>query len=277
MLPREIPAPVAAPVFRESVTDEPPRTGKGMSDELERAELLVREAWEKPNGRARVALARKAIAICSDTPDAWVLLGYFGEGNWYKKRSSFERAVEVATKSLGGKQLMKRFKGRFWVEVETRPYMRAREGLGYSYWKTGDREKAINEYKDLLELNPPDDQGVRYRLASWYLRQARHKDLTALLQRFANDPSATWPWTHALLAFVTEGNTPNSRLQLRAARYANRSVADHLLGRKLIPPQPPEVIGMGDEREALAYALENLECWNMMPGAVAWLAANEAD
>ncbi len=64
--------------------------------------------------------------------------------------------------------------GHFWGIVETRPYMRARLGLAFTLWGTGERDAAIEQAQDMLRLNPGDNQGVRYPLMLWLLETERH-------------------------------------------------------------------------------------------------------
>ena len=56
-------------------------------------------------------------------------------------------------------------KGDFWSFIETRPYMRAKAQLTDELWAAGFAEESIKHYKDMIELNPNNNQGVRYILA----------------------------------------------------------------------------------------------------------------
>ena len=53
--------------------------------------------------------------------------------------------------------------GDFWLIFETRPYMRARAALAATLWRLGRREEAVEHQRELLRLNPRDNQGLRYR------------------------------------------------------------------------------------------------------------------
>src|SRR3546814_18004768 len=46
------------------------------------------------------------------------------------------------------------------------PYMRARAGLAITLWRLGDQQAAIDHYRAMLILNPNDNQGIRYLLAT---------------------------------------------------------------------------------------------------------------
>lgn len=43
--------------------------------------------------------------------------------------------------------------------------MRARAALAGTLWRLGRREEAVDHQRELLRLNPNDNQGLRYRQA----------------------------------------------------------------------------------------------------------------
>lgn len=57
----------------------------------------------------------------------------------------------------------------WWMDIYTRPYMRARQGLGLLYQMQGRYDEAIKEFKELLLRSPNDNQGMRYLVAPAYL------------------------------------------------------------------------------------------------------------
>ena len=72
-------------------------------------------------------------------------------------------------------------------DLETRPYMRARAGLGEALRVTGKKVAAIPNFMEMLELNPGDNQGVRYILAAKLLDIGRMNELKVLLERCADE------------------------------------------------------------------------------------------
>jgi hypothetical protein len=48
----------------------------------------------------------------------------------------------------------------------------------------------------------------------------------------------------------------------------------YLLGHKSLPGALPELIGFGDESEAVAYFARALSAWLRTPGALEWLRQN---
>ena len=94
---------------------------------------------------------------------------------------SYYRKAVVAGKEALGPDGFKEYAGSFWGFRETRPYMRARLGLGEALWATGEKDAAIENFQEMLELNPGDNQGIRYVLAAKLLAAGRMNELKSLL------------------------------------------------------------------------------------------------
>lgn len=214
-------------------------------------------------------LAKKALKIDPDCADALVLLAE----NAATLSEAFElygQGVRAAERSLG-KDFLKEYAGYFWGTVETRPYMRARAGLADCLWRLGRREEAVEHYQQMLELNPGDNQGIRYRLVNHLLELDRMGDADALLHRYPDDGAAEWFYTSALLEFRRFGDSAESRRLLSRARRANRHVPAYLLGERQLPQFLPEYIQPGQADEAVSYVAAALPVWRAIPGAITWL------
>jgi tetratricopeptide (TPR) repeat protein len=114
-------------------------------------------------------------------------------------RSKKPAAPEAGELALGPRGF-KEYAGHFWGFLETRPYMRARAGLAGTLQQLGDVDAALAHYRDMLKLNPNDNQRIRYVLAGALLRQDDYSALKDLLAAH-EDGSAFWLYTQALLAF----------------------------------------------------------------------------
>jgi len=229
------------------------------------------EAWDA-RGAQRIALARKALQVSADCADAYVLLAEETAESLAEKRELYEQGVAAGERALG-ERMFREEAGSFWGILETRPYMRARAGLAQVLWLLGEREAAVAHYQEMLRLNPNDNEGVRDLLINCLLALGRDEEAGQLLKDHAEDGMATWLYSWALWAFRQEGDSAQARRRLRNALKQNRHVPDFLLGRKRLPRQLPDLIGFGDEREAVAYAAFALENWQRTPGALEWLAA----
>ena len=240
-------------------------------DPLWRAQDLMYQAWEARTKRERIALARKALKISDLCADAHVLLAEEAAKNLVEMREFYERGLAAGERALGP-EAFEEDVGHFWGLLDTRPYMRARIGLAETLWQLGERGAAIDHVQDMLRLNPGDNQGVRYRLASWFLTTGDHDALKELLGAYDDDGSAEWTYATALLAFRENGKTKAAKSALKAAWNSNAHVPDFLLRTKQMPKRLPGFYALGSEDEAVLYVLDNLDNWSSTPGALEWLA-----
>ena len=240
---------------------------------LEQAQDLMYDAWEAPSAKRGVALARKALSICPDCADAYVLLAQESADSLEEARDLFAQGVAAGERALGP-EAFRECEGHFWGFVETRPYMRARQGLAQCLWWLGEREAAVAHFQEMLRLNPNDNQGIRYTLAACLLELERDSELVELLGRFKDEPTAAWAYTRALADFRRRGESSRAAQLLTRAIKVNPHVPPFLLGKRRLPRHLPDSIGFGDESEAIAYVAEFGEGWHGTPGAFAWLAAS---
>ncbi len=240
----------------------------GEETPLDRAQEVMYQAFEAAAAE-QVRLARKALEISPDCADAYVMLAEHAE-TAEEARTHFEQGVAAGERVLG-KQAFEEHVGHFWGVLETRPYMRARQGLAQCLWEAGCREEAAEHYQELLRLNPNDNQGVRYSLATLLLDLDRDEDLRRLLAKYEDDASAVWAYTKTLLAFRERGESPQANKLLAQATKVNKHVPAYLLGHKQLPHDLPPYISMGGEDEAVSYAVGNRRGWLNTPGAISWL------
>lgn len=238
---------------------------------LERAQDIAYEAWEATTKRRRLALARRALEVSEDCADAYVILAEETARNAEEARDLYEQGVKAGERAIGTRGF-KEMEGHFWGFIETRPYMRAREGLADALWELGERAEAVEHYREMLRLNPNDNQGIRYILATCLLTMGDDAALSKLLKKYERDPTAAWLYTRALWLFRREGAGRKADAALAKAFAQNPFVPLYLSGFKKLPKRLPAYIGFGDEDEAVAYVYENVEPWAETPGAIEWFA-----
>ena len=236
---------------------------------VDAAQDIIYDAWDSSDKRRRIALAKKALEISPLCADAYVLLAQETARNLDQAIELYRQGVEAGEKAIG-RAAFRDDIGHFWGFLKTRPYMRARQGLAQTLWDKGLRDEAITHYRDMLRLNPNDNQGVRYLLLDCLLIVDRDDDAADLMKRY-KDGSAAWSWSRALLVFRQSGDCPKSRSALSEAIGDNTHVASLLLGDKKMPRQLPAYIGIGDKNEAVAYVHGATAAWAATPGALAWL------
>ena len=238
---------------------------------LDVAQNLVFDAWSATSRKVRKAKALEAIALTPLCADAFAILASLERTGSVAELEMWRKAIAAGEQSLGAKAF-REMEGEFWGWTETRPYMRARQGLGLALWRRGDLAEAAVEFTDMLRLNPNDNQGIRYILVTILLELGRHDDTTALLARYEED-SAVWAYSAALLAFQRLGEGAEARRKLDAALRANAHVPGYLLGTAAMPKSRSPFMGIGDHSEAQNYAENNASLWTSTPGAIDWLRA----
>lgn len=243
----------------------------GKKGPLDMAQDIIYSAWETEPLRQKVALAKKALGISPDCADAYVILAD-STANIGEAAALFREGVKAGERAIG-KEGFEKFAGHFWGVLETRPYMRARSGLAECLWEGGQREESVEHYKDMLRLNPGDNQGLRYVLAPKLILMGRYNEVEALFKEYEDEGTAEWEYGKALLAFRKNGGGAAAREALAAAVKCNKYVPKYLLAEKRMPIELPQYVGFGDENEAVSYVYGSLEVWKETAGALLWLSS----
>ena len=219
----ETPADHALPDRRAMESYLATVAGGRRDDAIARAQNVMYDAWDRKTSRSRVALARKALSISPLCADAYNLLAAEA-ATTAEARDLYARALEAGELALGPEGF-EEYDGHFWGFLETRPYMRARHGLALALLKLGEEEQAMEHFRAMLKLNPGDNQGIRYLLLGSLLRRDDIPALKALLADYADEWSAYWLYTRALVAYREgQGSTPTTVKLLKDARSANEHV-----------------------------------------------------
>lgn len=264
-------APPADPRSMESVLASIGRRAAhyAADEALLDAQDLMYEAFDA-RGARRAALARQALAISPDCADAYVLLAEETASSVEEARELLEQGVVAGERALGPRPF-EEDAGYFWGLLETRPYMRARAALAETLWALDRREEAVEHHRELLRLNPNDNQGLRYLQAQWLLWLEAYDELDSLSTTYEDDAAAAFAYTKALAAYRRNGASPEARQLLDKAHEINPHVIGYLTGRKALPKRLPDYVGFGDASEAIDYASSAAALWARVPGALAWL------
>ncbi|MCW5799327.1 MAG: hypothetical protein KIT40_12550 [Nitrospira sp.] len=239
------------------------------SHTMEQAQALISQAWEARTARQAAAFARQALALCPDCADAYTVLAESQARSPEEACLLYQQGVEAGRRHLG-EAFFDGQTGHFWGLIETRPYMRARQGLANCLWALGRKEDSIAHGEALLELNPDDNQGVRYGLLSRYLAVGDEAGATRLFQQYTHDSSAAFLWSHVLLD-LRRGEQIAAKKALQAAMQGNPHVADLFVGKRKPPVRVPTQFAPGDRHEAALYFAGFAEAWLASSDAMAWL------
>ena len=169
--PEVTPDPFASPKPKGKIPKiDPMSHTKASSDETRRewaAYLFDRGMDHLWVGWEQVAEAyyKTALQLDPDHADAWSHIANrrFGEGQLSEALTCYERGIAAAqARTIGDPET---YPGPFWLDIDSRPFMRALHGCGLCLWRMGRLGEARRVFARMHELNPRDNQGVRFLLA----------------------------------------------------------------------------------------------------------------
>jgi tetratricopeptide (TPR) repeat protein len=232
---------------------------KSQSESLDRAQQKVYDAWET-QGKRRYQLAKEALALSENCADAYLLLAEQIKDS-AERIALYRKAIAAAHKVLG-RNWEQKYQGIFWLEIDTRPLMRAMARLAMDLQCEDELEEALTIYRKLLALNPRDNQGIRYLIAGCLYEAGCDAELAKVLADNKDDDAAAMRYTEALYVFKTSGDSTQARKVLLRAFECNPFVPIFLSEVVEMPEEAPSTIGFGDEREAIAYVFDNGYLWD---------------
>ncbi|WP_066065467.1 SEC-C metal-binding domain-containing protein [Neobacillus soli] len=261
------PASTLRQLISEDVSNKKKKSPVVSRHDEERARNLIYDAFQS-EGKHRYNLAEEALRLNPNCVDAYVLLAERTK-TLEEAILLYEKGIQVGERELG-KAFLKENKGYFWGLIETRPFMRAKLHYAEALSQLGKVNESLQQYEELLELNPMDNQGVRYSLFVAYIDSGEFKKAGNLLQQY-EEASAQGLYNKLLLELHEKGFTKNAVKLLKAAKKENKHVVAYLTDEKRLPDYPPDYYGFGDENEAIVYADMHLRLWRKIDGVREWL------
>lgn len=124
--------------------------------------------------------------------------------------------------------------------------------------------------REILKLNPNDNQGIRHLLTGFYLELEMMDELILLLGDYSEDMGSFLQYTRALLAY--RQSSPEANDIARSAIDANKHIPGVLSKCRLHPTSNNGYITLGEMDEAIYYVNNNIKPWIRTPGAIEWIA-----
>lgn len=225
----------------------------------EQAQDIAYRAWSE-EGPERLDLAYEALETSPDCADAYLILALAGVDP-AKNLELARAAVERTFLDPGDQDL--------YSVVTLRPYLRIQVAYARYLADTGQPERALARYRELLQRSPEDGQGVRYHLLRLLLALGRDDEAWGLLDTNP-DETAEWSYNRLLVAWRREGDTARTQRILAESLARNPLVPAALLGP--VPLELPEWVAKGNQDEAAAYAVELGRVWHEVPRALDYLS-----
>ncbi len=231
------------------------------------ADEWIDRAWDARTPAARAKNARKALALDPEAIDAYVILALSSDAP--AERSALLREAVRIGKRRWAEEIKRPSQHHFWLDIKTRPFMRAAHNLALSLWEQGERDEAASLAGFLLKLNPNDNQGIRYLALDWNGALGNWNAVGRLLKRYRDDAGTGYLYAAALDAF-RKGDGADALLN--EARETNPHVPELLTGSSPMPEQSDlPYVEFGSREEAAGYVRSGREAWSNVPGALEWL------
>jgi tetratricopeptide (TPR) repeat protein len=182
----------------------------------------------------------------------------------------YQRAIDLF-RSTKGEKYFEENKGYFWGMLESRPFMMHLLEQAMLLWDAGQRDRAVSQLQYLLELNPNDNQGVRYVLMSRLLELDRLDEAQELFDFYDEEYSADWLFSKLLLSIKSNQNKDIIEELYEEAVEENEFIIPFLVGKKKIPKVLPSFYSPGDENEAIIYVDLAQRAWKNNKKAIKML------
>lgn len=244
------------------------REGSGTPRSKDVARGLVNTALRVRSARKKLALLRSALDRDADCSTARVELAdvEFQNGNWKACLAAYD---EVIARELPHWQSRH---PAWWTERETRPLLRSLHGRAMTLWHQGRHADAAGQFEHLLDLNPRDNQGVRFFIPLLHLLADNQEEAVEFFERYGAEfpgdyaePSLLFGWG---LSFSLEGNEAEARDKYRQGILKNIFIAPMLLEE----PEPARGLWHPNDRAEPNYASEFIDSyavlWDREPGAL---------
>jgi len=247
------------------------QTSRITDQKAHEAQQLVYDAWEAATDEDEQDLIRQALAIDPANVDALLQAAVYAGVEGEEEIELLRKVVAIGKKNLGPKAF-KEYAGAFWGFIETRPYMRARQRLAEALRVAGRLDEAMAEYQAMLELNPGDNQGVRYSLLPCLLMLNRLADARKLFEKYPEECefNAVFAWGRVLERFLA-GDLSAAEAAVAGARKQNPHMQVFVKGHRQLPRLLPEAYEPGSKEEAVCFAGVLRAAWSKHPAALKWL------
>jgi tetratricopeptide (TPR) repeat protein len=229
---------------------------------------LVAAALRVRSGAKRIALLRAAVEHDAECAPARIELAdwEFQNGNWKNCLAAYEELItrEAPRWPVPGMT--------WWVNRETRPYLRALYGRAMTLWHQGHYARAAEQFEDLLALNAADNQGVRFFIPLLRLLCEEPEAAASFYEWYQQtypsdyvEPSFSFGWG---LTLSLCGAEAEAKARYREGILKNVYIAPMLLEE----PEPPRHFWHPNDRAEPNYAAEFIDSyavlWDREPGAL---------
>jgi tetratricopeptide (TPR) repeat protein len=208
----------------------------------------------------RTACLRKAIEQDSDCVLARIELADadYQAGRWSECRRGYQEVIDREARRWRGES------PDWWEDTETRPYLRALYGRAMTEWHGGRFAETARDLRNILRLNPRDNQGVRFLIPLVHLLGEEDANALETLREYDRSYPGDYCEPSLLfgkgLALWKAGEEEEAASAYKAGMLKNLYIAPLLLD---LPLPPPEIWHPNDRSE-LSYAQDFIQSYAVL-------------
>ncbi len=256
-------------VDKDSWRFEEPMSAELLDEELYDGVSLLDEGME----REAEKVFRTIIEEFPQHIDAYHHLAIACDRRGKKKEALqlWETAVEIGRNcfpedfSMGTSRLE-------WGWLENRPFLRACQGLGLAYLERGEIRKSLEIFKDMVSMNPNDNQGIRGLVIETCFMLKKPGEVLKVCDQYPDDAMSDTLYGRPL-ALIQLGKTKDSEKAMKEAIKYLPLVGKELMKRRHRRPKDMTYgcVTMGGADEAFEYWERYGAYWKETSGAIEFI------
>lgn len=243
-----------------------------LTDSVEdRSQDYFYQAMEATNEQEQAQLLTQSLDLDPDNVDSNLVRVHLTELSIEDEVEELKRITEVAEGKLGA-TVFENERGKFWSNPRTRPYMRACGEYADVLFAIGRTPWAIKEWEKMVELNPSDNQGIRFRLLVAYIECENYRKAGEILELHQSEIGSqpVMAWANVIHEYETAGER-KAVATLDQAREQNKFVSAYVTGMKKVPVHVPESYQLGSKEQAEYFAADIVSMFSFHKEARKWV------
>lgn len=254
---------------KEKLQEEEEIQKEEIDENFEKAQALIKEAWQYKNFNKKKKLAKEAIEICDYCVDAYIILAKDNSKSNEEKKELLEKAVKGSLKLLGVSDISEITK-ETWNLPEITSFLGSSYNLLFQLWNMGERRKAIDLGLEILKYDEKDMLMIRCTLVSFMILENNIDEAEAFLEKYKNDSLTSFKYSKVVVEYL-KGNLEKSEEALKEAYKFNPYVIAYILNQKRLPETLPKIKSFRSEEAAVNYMTNGIEVWKNTNGLKKWV------
>jgi tetratricopeptide (TPR) repeat protein len=145
------------------------------------------------------------------------------EGDMEKRIDLLAAASDIRNLDYDYKQIHK--DKMWWGASHTRPFMRAKLLLAKTYELGGYIDDAVEGYKEIIDMNPPDNLGARFELIRLLYKIGDKKEMVSLVNKYPNEVDEYFSFAAVYAAFMKFGKSSKTEKKIIFSVQSNYYLA----------------------------------------------------